>query len=233
MIVLPELASTGYFYINKEELYTISENPENSDYCLMIRSLSEKKGNVIITGFSEKTNFGLLYNSALIAMPDGSYKVYRKSHLFYKEKIIFTQGDTGFFVIEWDSVKIGTMICYDWRFPEAARTLALKGAGIIAHPSNLVASKALWSPVMQSRSIENKLFTITSNRSGIETNLNESLEFSGESQITNQFGEIIESCSNTFEGVIETNIEPKLSQDKSINFYNNLLSDRRNDLYEI
>lgn len=43
LIVLPELASTGYFYINKEELYTISENPENSDYCLMIRSLSEKK----------------------------------------------------------------------------------------------------------------------------------------------------------------------------------------------
>ena len=78
------------------------------------------------------------FNSAVVVGPKGFIGCYRKTHLFFEETIFFTPGDTGFHVWDIGVAKVGVMICFDWFYPEAARTLALQGADIIAHPSNLV-----------------------------------------------------------------------------------------------
>ena len=190
LLVLPELVSTGYFFLEPDELREIAEEPETGPLCSWARSYASTHGTLVIAGFAERAG-DRLYNSALVALPDGTFYVYRKTHLFYKEHQVFSPGDTGFFVVKWEGIRVGTMICYDWRFPESARTLALKGADIIAHPSNLVAAKALWGPTMQTRSFENKVITLTANRYGMEKRGEEELLFSGESQVVDMNGKVV------------------------------------------
>ncbi|MCK7512380.1 MAG: hypothetical protein MZV70_55640 [Desulfobacterales bacterium] len=109
--------------------------------------------------------------------------VYRKTHLFYREKDCFDPGDTGFFTVRDPArdVTIGPMICYDWRFPEAARALTLAGAELIVCPANLVTEA--WRPVMPARAIENKVFLALANRTGLESRDGEELLFKGGSAV--------------------------------------------------
>ena len=105
-----------------------------------------------------------MFNSSVLVRPDGSREVYRKVHLFLDEKSIFTPGDLGFPVFEACGTTIGMMICFDWIFPEAARSLALAGAEIICHPSNLLLP---WcQAAMVTRCQENMVLAVTSNRVG-------------------------------------------------------------------
>ncbi|MFO0767873.1 MAG: nitrilase-related carbon-nitrogen hydrolase [Nitrospiraceae bacterium] len=89
---------------------------------------------------------------------------YRKTHLFFEETLFFDPGDSGFQVWDVGGAKVGVMICFDWFYPESARTLALMGADIIAHPSNLVLPHCPDS--MVTRCLENRVFSITANRIG-------------------------------------------------------------------
>lgn len=231
LLVIPELAPTGYFFTDKSELIELAEHPERGLFCEWMRGLAAERGMVVIGGFAERTDDDKLYNSALIALPDGSYQIYRKSHLFYKEKVIFEPGDTGFFVTEWDGWRVGTMICYDWRFPESSRALTLRGADIIAHPSNLVAAAALWGPSMAMRAIENKVIVVTANRSGGEVNGEESLHFSGESRIIAMNGATLAIASADEERIITAEADPLTTRKKSVNEFNDIIADRRPELY--
>jgi predicted amidohydrolase len=231
LLVLPELASTGYFFTSAEELRELAEIPETGPFCSWMRELSERSGAVVVGGFAEKTPAGDLFNSALIALPDGSFRIYRKTHLFYREREVFLPGDTGFFIVEWKGVRIGTMICYDWRFPESSRTLALRGADIIAHPSDLVAKKELWGPTMRTRALENKVIIVTANRCGQDTLDGQTVAFSGESQITGMNGRILAECGPDDELIIITEADPLATRDKSFSPYNDILADRRPEMY--
>lgn len=231
LLVIPELASTGYFFLDRDELMDLAEEPDTGPFCLWVRGHAAAHGRIVVAGFAERAG-EKLYNSALIALPDGSYRVYRKTHLFYKERSIFEPGDTGFFIVEWSGVRLGTMICYDWRFPESARTLALRGADIIAHPSNLVAAKRLWGPTMQTRSVENKIITVTANRYGDEVRGDERLSFSGESQIVDMNGSVLALASANGDTVITADVHPEKTRDKSFNPIDHLFNDRRPDMYE-
>jgi predicted amidohydrolase len=133
--------------------------------------------------------------------------------------------------VEWGGARIGTMICYDWRFPESARTLALRGADVIAHPSNLVAAKSLWAPTMSTRSFENKVISITANRSGSDSLGEETLKFSGESQIVAMSGKILALASADGDEVVVAEADPAATRDKSFNPYNDLFGDRRPEFY--
>ncbi len=233
LLVLPELASTGYFYTGRDELLPLAEDPEEGAFCSWVRSLAAGADGVVVAGFAERDRAGRLYNSALVALPDGSYSVYRKTHLFYKEHQVFQPGDSGFSVVEWNGCRIGTMICYDWRFPEAARTLALRGADVIAHPSNLVAAASLWGPVMAVRAIENKVIAVTANRHGIETRDAETLRFSGESRIIAMNGATIAVAGPDEDRVISAVADPEATRRKSFNPLNDLFADRRPELYDL
>lgn len=231
LLVIPELASTGYFFTSAEELRDLSERPDSGDFCGWVRGMSADRSMVVVAGFAEIGGDGRLYNSAITALPDGSWSVYRKTHLFYKEHLVFAPGDSGFSVVEWNGVRIGTMICYDWRFPEATRTLALRGADVVAHPSDLVAAKHLWGPTMRTRALENKVVIVTANRCGIEEHEGERLEFSGESQITAMNGKILAEAGPSDECVIVAEVDPVATRNKSFNAYNDILNDRRPDMY--
>jgi predicted amidohydrolase len=231
LLVMPELAASGYFFTSDEELRDLAETPEKGSFCGWVRSLAADRSMVVVAGFAEIGADDRLYNSAITALPDGSYRVYRKTHLFYKEHLVFAPGDTGFTVVEHDGVRIGTMVCYDWRFPESTRTLALRGADIIAHPSDLVAAKHLWGPTMRTRALENKVVIVTANRCGVEEHEGERLVFSGESQITAMNGAVIAEAGADEEVVIVAEVDPMATRNKSFNAYNDILADRRPEMY--
>ncbi|ROL60542.1 carbon-nitrogen hydrolase, partial [Bacteroidetes/Chlorobi group bacterium ChocPot_Mid] len=197
------------------------------------QELSTKTNKILVIGFPEKQK-DRLYNSAAILFPDKQIsRCYRKTHLFYKERFCFDSGDTGFFNIYYKDrdINIGTMICYDWRFPEAARTLALLGADLIICPSNLVT--AVWHNVMPARAIENKVYFAVINRIGKEERNGEELFFNGESAIYGYNGERLAKAGVEEERIIYAEIEPKLTRKKSFNEFNDIFKDRRTEMYKL
>ena len=228
LIVLPELATTGYMLGSRERAFELAEPVPGGKSFEVLRELASRLNAAIVTGMAERDG-QKVYNSALAVLPDGTYHVYRKTHLFFEEKELFDPGDTGFFVFDFRGVKIGMMICFDWIFPESARELALQGAQIIAHPANLVLPYC--QRAMITRCLENRLFAVTANRYGYETNGKESLEFTGQSQITGPRGDILLRADKKGDmlGVVE--IDPKEALDKWITPRNHVLEDRRVELY--
>ncbi|MDI6817131.1 MAG: nitrilase-related carbon-nitrogen hydrolase, partial [Actinomycetota bacterium] len=117
-----------------------------------------------------------------------------------------------------------------WIFPESARTLALMGTDIICHPSNLVLPYC--PDAMVYRCLENRVFAITCNRTGLEERGGkERLTFIGKSEIVSPKGEILERASETEDALIVVDIDPRQARDKQLNRYNNLLGDRRPEMY--
>jgi 5-aminopentanamidase len=231
ILVLPELCTTGYFFSSRAELAEFAE-PATGRACAFFRETAMRKRAVIVAGFAEADG-DRLYNSAITAFPDGSAAIYRKTHLFGFEKDMFTPGDTGFAVHQYHDLRIGIMICYDWRFPESVRTLALRGAQLVCHPSDLVALPRLWKPVMQTRSFENKIYTVTADRNGTETVGDVSLTFHGSSQITDVNGAVLAECGEDDEGWITAEIDPARTVDKSFSSYNDIFGDRRPEMYQL
>lgn len=232
IIVFPELSLSGYYFLSREEIapYCISAD---STILNEIQNLSTKLNKIISFGFAERYD-DKFFNSATITFPNKNLtRNYRKTHLFYKEQNCFSPGDSGFFVIEdlERDIKIGVMICYDWRFPESARTLGLLGADLIICPSNLVTS--LWHKVMPARAIENKTYLAVANRIGTEINGEEELLFKGESAIYDYNGNELAKADAISESVIIAEIFPEKTRDKSFNPINDIFKDRRPDLYKL
>jgi len=231
LIVLPELANSGYLYPSQNDLRPHSEpNDGTGPFLTSLTEIARQCGGVIVSGYSEISG-DLIYNSAAAVTSTGIIKNYRKTHLYDDEKTLFTPGDSGFKVFEWRNVKIGMLICFDWIFPEASRTLALAGAQIIAHPANLVLPYC--QDAMITRSIENKVYTITANRIGDEKEGNKKLNFTGTSQMTSPSGAILYRGPENKTTVHVTSINPQAALDKIISPKNDLMMDRRPSLYEL
>lgn len=227
--VLPELFATGYQFASQAELDALSEPVPEGPTTQALIAFARKQNCFIVAGLAEYHG-GYVYNSAVLVGPDGLLTCYRKVHLFSMEKQWFAPGDTPFLVEDIGPAKVGMMICFDHLFPESARTLALKGAEIIAHPSNLV--MPVYAQVtMRSRALENGVFTVTANRVGIEARTDETLRFTGESQIVSPSGEILVRSPAEGEDVQVVEVDPAQARDKSLNAYNDRLADRRPNFY--
>ncbi len=110
MIVLPELAACGYLFNSEEEVKSIAEDPDSGPTARLFQKLAKQNNTSYVIGFAEKANNGI-FNSAMLVNPDESIHIYRKTHLFYKEKKWFKSGDTGFKVFNAkNNVKVGLMI---------------------------------------------------------------------------------------------------------------------------
>lgn len=228
LIVLPELFATGYAFESADEVAGLSENVDDmTSGFLCQKSLST--GAIIAAGFIEREE-ELYYNSSLLVSAGKIKGTYRKLHLFNKEKLFFAPGNYPPSVIEVNGCMIGLMICFDWIFPETCRILALKGAQVIAHPSNLVMPYC--QQAMVTRCIENKVFAVTANRVGTEKRGEDEFMFTGGSQITSCRGEILISASKDSAGMDFTDIDPGEADNKMINPYNDLIGDRRSDFYK-
>ncbi len=229
LIVLPELFSTGYQFTSIEEARDLAEEVPSGLTTQRLADFSHERSAFIAAGIAERDG-DRIFNSAFLTGPEGYIGVYRKTHLFHEEKLWFSPGDTGFRV--WDTTigRLGVMICFDWFFPESARTLSLMGADIIAHPANLVLP--FCPDAMVTRCLENRVFAITANRTGSEERGGrERLDFIGTSQITSCRGKILARASRDGEEYIEAEMDPAEAQDKQLNRYNNLFADRRPEKY--
>ncbi|HLE57471.1 MAG TPA: nitrilase-related carbon-nitrogen hydrolase, partial [Rhodothermia bacterium] len=168
LAVLPELLPSGYFFSSKEDVDAVVEEIPNGPTTAKLIEIARQRRCHIVAGLPESDGHKY-FNSAVLVGPEGYIGRYRKTHLFYEEKIWFVPGDSGFPVFDVVSAsgisyRLGIMICFDWFFPESARTLAVRGADVIAHPSNLVKE---WCPqAMPIRALENRVFTATANRTG-------------------------------------------------------------------
>jgi predicted amidohydrolase len=227
LIVLPELFNTGYTFNDREELIALAESAEWGETRDFVQAQAREKNCLIAYGFAERENH-MFYNSCSLMGPTGPVGLYRKVHLFCREKEFFAPGNTGFQVFEYGGVKYGLMICFDWIYPEVARTLALKGAQVILHPSNLVLPYC--PDAMVTRAIENRVFIITTNRVGTEERNGQANRFIGRSQVVSPKAEVLVRVE-TEECVRIVEIEPTLALNKDVTPYNNIFTDRRQDLY--
>ncbi|MEW5925068.1 MAG: nitrilase-related carbon-nitrogen hydrolase [Candidatus Zixiibacteriota bacterium] len=228
LLVLPELFATGYQFVSVDEARTLADIAGHGYTFQKMRELAAAKKALIVYGFPELDK-GRLFNSSIAVKPDGDFHIYRKIHLFNTEKEIFEPGQDGFSVFDFDGAKIGMMICFDWRFPEAARRLALDGAQIICHPSNLVLPHC--PDAMITRALENNVFTITCDRIGTENRIGQPLTFIGKSRIIGPDGRILGQLGSTGTGFLEAEIDPQDADNKQITPRNEIFSDRRPEFY--
>ncbi|MEO0136588.1 MAG: nitrilase-related carbon-nitrogen hydrolase [candidate division WOR-3 bacterium] len=227
LLVLPELFNTGYLFLNKTELQTLAEKVDEGPTYEFARALCQKKNWALIYGFAEKDG-NALYNSAVLMGPDGLIGHYRKTHLFFEESFIFDPGNLPYQVFEYQGVKFGLLICFDYIYPEAMRTVALKGAQVVALPANLVLPYC--PDALVTRSLENRIYTILADRTGTEERETKRLSFIGKSEIVAPDGTILLRV-NDEECVQVIDIDPNLALDKRVTPYNDIFKQRRTDLY--
>jgi predicted amidohydrolase len=230
LVVLPELFNSGYQFITKQEVIRLAEEvPQGYTTQALVR-VAKAKNFFIVAGLAEKDG-SKIYNSGILIGPLGYVATYRKAHLFFEEKLWFNPGNTGFKVYDIGIAKIGMIVCFDWIFPEATRILALKGAQILCQPANLIFT--LCQKTMIGRAIENRIFTVTANRIGSEHRKGgKPLTFTGLSQVVDPEGNCLLQLSSDKEEVKVIEIDPDRALSKMFTEYNNLMEDRRVDLYK-
>ncbi|ULA64905.1 MAG: Nitrilase [Nitrospira sp.] len=229
LMVLPEFCASGYQFLSAKEAQRLAEPVPDGPTTKMLMEVAARRRMHIVAGLPERAGANC-YNSAVVVGPLGFLGCYRKSHLFFEETRCFTPGDTGFQVWDIGLAKIGVMICFDWYFPESARTLALMGADIICHPSNLVLPNCPDS--MPVRCLENRVFAVTCNRIGTEARGGKDpLTFIGNSEVVSPRGVILHRAPRDRDELAVVDIDPADARNKAVTIYNDLLGDRRPSLY--
>lgn len=243
IICLQELFNTPYFCVDyKDEFFNWAE-PINGELVQSLSELAKELGTVIIAPFFEKRAKGVYHNSLVVIDTDGSVLGnYRKTHIpddpgFY-EKYYFTPGDeeSGFKVFDTAFGKIGTLICWDQWYPEAARITALKGADILFYPTAIGTLSTegkkeqkeyqdAWETIQRSHAIANGCFVASVNRVGKESGS----KFWGGSFVAGPFGQVLNKAGSKEEILItEIDLDQIEKQRKSWPFFR----DRRIDLYK-
>ncbi len=233
LLVLPELFPSGYYFKSQSDLEQVAEPIPEGETTQALLQWASDTGTTFVAGLAEREG-GAIFNSAVLVRPNQTTETYRKVHLFYEETERFDPGDLGFPVFEastrsGQTYRLGIMVCFDWYFPEAARSLALNGADVIAHPSNLVLPHC--PDAMPVRARENHLYSITANRFGTETKGDEELTFIGMSEICGPTGEILRRASRDEVEIGIESFDPHDARERHINRFNDTLGDRRPETY--
>jgi predicted amidohydrolase len=221
LLVLPELSNSGYRFESRQQAYELSETVNGSRFVDFIESKCRESGMHIVVGVNEREG-EMLYNTAVLVGPGGLVGKYRKMHLFMDEKDIFEPGDLGFPIFDVGVYRVGMLICFDWVFPEAWRVLALKGADIICHPSNLVIP-GLCQKALPVHAVCNRVFVITANRIGTEGDLT----FTGLSTVAAPNSDILVQASPDREEVGLVDIDITQARNKQVTPRNHVFDDRR------
>jgi predicted amidohydrolase len=229
LLVLPELFNTGYQFVSADEARDLAEEIPGGSATRRLIELAADRRMHLVAGVAERAG-NRVYNSAVLIGPAGLVGLYRKTHLFFEEALYFSPGDTGFPVFDIAQARVGLMVCFDWFYPESARTLALKGADIIAHPSNLVLPHCPDS--MVTRCLENRVFAVTCNRIGSEERGGKKkLTYIGNSEVVSPKGEILKRAKSDQEELAIMDIDPLEARNKKLTPYNDLLAGRRPEFY--
>ena len=244
IVLLPELFETPYFCQDESAAHLALARPfEGNPLIAEFAALAKELAVALPLSFFERAN-NVYFNS--LAIIDESGRVlgrYRKSHIpdgpGYQEKFYFRPGDTGFKVWPTGNASVGTAICWDQWFPEAARVMALKGAEILFYPTAIgsepppappVDSRDHWRRVMQGHAAANYLPVVAANRVGVEKGQAGEIRFYGSSFIAGPTGEILGELDRGEEDVITARLD--LAEIAGLRGSWGLFRDRRPDLYQ-
>jgi 5-aminopentanamidase len=230
LLVLPECAIPGYMWDSVEEAPPFAEEipgPSTETLEEACRSL----GLHAVCGLIERVG-DVIHNAAVLVGPDGLVGTYRKTHLPFLGVDRFVVAGDELAVHETPIGRIGIEICYDLRFPEATRTLALRGADLIAHPTNFpMAARVQTELITVARAAENRVFLLTANRVGKER----WAEFCGWSQIVDPYGRRLAEADGTEETLLAADVDVEQARDKDYvipgDYELYLFGDRRPELY--
>ncbi|MBP6374150.1 MAG: carbon-nitrogen hydrolase [Flavobacterium sp.] len=247
VISLPELYSSHYFCQSEDVANFELAEPLYSTSFIAFSELAKELGVVIIVPFFEKRMPGIYHNSAYIIDADGTEAgLYRKMHIpddphFY-EKFYFTPGDIGFKTFPTQKGKIGTLICWDQWYPEAARLTALQGAEVLFYPTAIgwhplekdeygVNQHGAWMNVMKGHAVANGVYVAAANRVGLEQYIpgTAGIQFWGSSFIAGPQGEILAQASHDQEEILMAEVDLKLQENVRQNWP--FFRDRRIDAY--
>ena len=232
LIVFPECATSGYGFADLETVGAAAE-PLPGPTTEALQPICAETGSYVVVGLLERETEEIVYNTAALVGPEGLVGRYRKAHLpLLGVDRFVTPGDTGFRAWETPLGRIGMLICYDLRFPEAMRAVALSGADVVALPTNWPdGSQNAPTFVTRTRALENRIFLLACNRCGEESGF----WFFGRSQITDPRGDVLAEAG-AGEQTCYAEIEPKEAREKRIvlrpdEFELDTVGDRRPDLY--
>lgn len=247
VISLPELYSSHYFCQSEDTANFALAEPLYSTSFIAFSALAKELGVVIIVPFFEKRMAGIYHNSAYIIDTDGSEAgLYRKMHIpddphFY-EKFYFTPGDIGFKTFPTKKGKIGTLICWDQWYPEAARLTALQGAEVLFYPTAIgwhplekeqygEKQHGAWMNVMKGHAVANGVYVAAANRIGLEQYLPDTagIQFWGSSFIAGPQGEILAQASHDQEEILIAEVDLELQENVRQNWP--FFRDRRIDAF--
>ncbi len=225
LIILPELAFSGYNFSSFDQLKKTGDSIPNSKSCQILEAFAKKNKVHVVSGINE-VDGNIYYNSAVVFGPSGYVMTYRKIHLYKNEKNFFKPGNLKPKLFSINDVKVGIMICFDWFFPEFPRTLALLGADVICHPMNaVIPDGAMIGDTCHSK--WNRVFIILANRIGVE----DDLKYLGLSQISDPTGKVLIRGSKDKEEVISADLNIELARNKNLNELNNVHEDRKPEFY--
>ena len=228
LVVLPELWSTGYVFSSRTEVAALAEDARTGATARALAWAAQREKRHYIAGFAEVAR-GRYFNSAMLVGPRGVRAVYRKLHLFEREQEWFERGDLPLEVHRVGAARVGMLICYDWRFPEATRALALMGADLVAHPSNLVYPNA--QTAMLTRALENRVYIVTANRTGTETRPGGSVPFTGRSQVAAPDGSPLVRARKSEETAVAVDLDLARARNKELTRLTAMFSNRRPEHY--
>ena len=231
LIVLPELCVSGYVFRDAAEARELAE-PIDGPTVEGWREQSVRDEIAIVGGVCELDDDGLIRNSAVLIEAGELLAVYRKIHLWDREKLVFSPGDDPPPVVETSLARVGVGICYDSQFPEAMRMLALAGAEVIAVPTNNPVVGPELEPLpgelllASTTAMVNRVYVAQADRTGLERGV----EWVGATAIAAPTGRLLTQRLSG-EGQVSADIDPALARDKQLGERNDALSDRRPELY--
>jgi N-carbamoylputrescine amidase len=245
VVCLPELF-TGYYFCQKQDpaLFDLAEPIPGPSEERLSRA-AKANGVVVIGSLFERRMGGVCHNTATVHDATGQLLgLYRKMHIpddpLFFEKYYFTPGDLGFRVFSTPAAKVGTLVCWDQWFPEAARLTALQGAEVIFYPTAIgwhprekeeygEAQHAAWKGSMVGHAIANGVYVCAVNRVGHEVIVGDGLEFWGRSFVSDPFGRTVAEADDRTEDVLVVTCSRKLMEDVRRNWP--FFRDRRIDAY--
>jgi len=235
LVVLPELSDTGYVFTSQDEARQMASSAADSPTLAGWTAMARAHGVIIVGGWCERGDDGTLYNSATCVGPRGPLLHYRKLHLWDREREVFAPGAQLSPIVELDSgVRLGVAICYDLEFPELVRLLALAGADLLAVPTNWPASttpsgeRPIEFVKAQASAATNGIWIALADRCGPERGV----DWLGLTTVLTPEGfPAVAPLVPDAPGIVTTEIDPLRSRTKALNTHNDLLLDRRLDLY--
>lgn len=229
IIVLPELCLSGYMFDTTDEVRSCAITPDHPVFARWAQALAGSPG-LVVGGFAERSGPDLHISAAMVSS-DGVQAVYRKTHLWNREKRFFTAGSERPPIVDTAFGRVGVLICYDLEFPEMARSLAMRGADLITVPTNWALDARPYGDeppqVMLARAAAraNHVHIACTDRCGRERDQ----DFTGGSAVIDTAGWVLETPDAT--GLAIAALDLTTARDRQISGVNHVFGDRRPELY--